>query len=206
MAVAGLLLAAGAGRRFGRPKALVPFAGRPLVDRGVGLLAAGGCHPVHVVLGAAADRVVATADLAGALPVPNPDWATGMASSLRAGLASFGADPAAVVVALVDQPLVGAESVRRLRAAHRAGARAAVATYHGRPRNPVLLDRAVWPDVLAAAHGDSGARGYLRGNPDVTAVDCTGTGDPADIDTPADLARLEDLAPDGRSARSSRYT
>ena len=84
---AGLVLAAGAGRRYGSPKALVRLGDRLLVERAADLLAAGGCDPVLVVLGAAADEVLATA----ALPetVLNPDWATGMGSSLRAGLAAL---------------------------------------------------------------------------------------------------------------------
>jgi nicotine blue oxidoreductase len=185
MAVAGLLLAAGAGRRYGRPKALVPFRGRPLVEHGVALLTAGGCTPVHVVSGAAP-----LPDLAATV-VPNPSWRTGMGSSLRAGLASLPAEVDAVVVALVDQPRVGAAAVRRLRDAYRDGARLAVAAYGGEPRNPVLLSREYWPDILDAARGDRGARAYLRAHPEaVTLVECGDTGSPDDIDTPADLDRL----------------
>jgi nicotine blue oxidoreductase len=186
MTVAGLLLAAGAGRRFGGPKALVELGGERLVDRGVRLLREGGCDPVVVVLGAAPDLVVP-----GALTVVAADWAEGMGASLRAGLAALAATPAqACVVALVDQPRVGAEAVRRLTAA--GPVEAAVATYDGAPRNPVLLSRPVWAEVAAAAAGDTGARGWLRAHPDrVTTVPCDGTGSPADVDTPADLTALE---------------
>ena len=176
MTVAGLLLAAGAGARFGGPKALVEIDGERLVDRGIRLLRDGGCNPVVVVLGAA------VVEVAGARVVVAPDWEIGMSASLRAGLAVVDAD--AVVVALVDQPWVGAEAVRRLVAL--AGAEAAVACYDGEPRNPVLLARSVWPEL--DLHGDAGARAWLRGNPSrVQLVDCTGTGSPADVDTPADL-------------------
>ncbi|MGH3949438.1 MAG: nucleotidyltransferase family protein, partial [Pseudonocardiaceae bacterium] len=110
-------------------------------------------------------------------------------SSLRAGLDSLPDAVDAVVVALVDQPLVGAEAVRRLCAAHAQGACAAVATYQGEPRNPVLLDRALWEPVAAEAVGDSGARGFLKRHPEhVTQIACDDTGSPADIDTQADLA------------------
>ncbi|MGB8651298.1 MAG: nucleotidyltransferase family protein, partial [Mycobacteriales bacterium] len=72
------------------------------------------------------------------------------------------------------------------------GAVAAVATYEGQPRNPVLLDRSTWVEVAAGAVGDVGARPWLRAHPDlVSRVPCDGTGTPSDIDTPADLARLE---------------
>lgn len=188
--VAGLLLAAGSGSRLGRPKALVTVAGESLVERGVQTLRAGGCEPVLVVLGAAPVPVPPPARA-----VPNPDWATGMASSLRAGLAALaGQDVRAAVVALADQPLVGPEAVQRLVAAWRGGVAAAVATYDGRPRNPVLLDRSVWAEVAAAAHGDEGARPWLRAHPaDVAAVPCDDTGSPYDIDTPADLDHVTAL-------------
>ena len=186
-AVAGLLLAAGAGRRMGGPKALVELHGEPLVRRGVRLLADGGCSPVVVVVGAAAEQVRPLCE--GARVVEAPGWATGMAASLRAGLAAVDGD--ACVVALVDQPGVTPAAVARLRAGHREGARAAVATYAGRPRNPVLLDRSVWDEVAAAAAGDEGARPWLRAHPElVVHVDCTDVGTPDDVDTPQDLAAL----------------
>lgn len=196
MSIAGLLLAAGEGRRLGRPKALVEFDGRPLVERGIALLVEGGCSPVQVVLGAAYDDVVKLADLTGARVLHNADWPSGMGSSLRAGLTSLSAvtEPEtidAVVVALVDQPLVTPAAVDRLRAAHESGAVAAVATYAGQPRNPVLLARSTWAAVAELASGDTGARAYLRSNPElVTPVPCDDVGAPDDIDTPADLAAL----------------
>ena len=111
---------------------------------------------------------------------------------MRAGLRALpDPDVGAVVVALADQPLVGAEAVTRLIAAHRAGASVAVAAYDGRPRNPVLLAREHWPEVIAMATGDQGARTFLRARPElVTLVECGDTGRPDDIDTPADLERI----------------
>lgn len=189
---AGLLLAAGGGRRLGRPKALVEVDGELLVERGVRLLTAGGCRPVVVVLGAASDEVVTCADLASARTVVNEDWATGMGSSLRAGLAALeDTGCGAAVVALVDQPLVGAEAVRRLVLAWQGGAQLAVAAYGGAPRNPVLIDRAWWPAARKAAVGDQGARGLQRARPGlVTLVECSDTGRSDDVDTPHDLAAL----------------
>lgn len=181
--VAGLVLAAGEGQRFGRPKAIVELDGERLVDRAVRIAAAGGCHPIIVVSGAIA------LDVAGAFVVNNPRWRTGMGSSLRAGLDALPSGVTAAIIVLVDTPWLGPEAVRRLIEAHAGGAQLAVATYDGEPGHPVLLGRSHWDAIRATAAGDMGARAYLRGRSDVTAVDCTGTGDPADIDTPEDLPR-----------------
>lgn len=183
--VAGLVLAAGEGRRLGRPKALVEHRGERLVDRAVRVLREGGCDPVYVVAGAA------PLEVPGATVVSNPDWATGMASSLTTGLSALPGAAGAVVVALVDQPGVGAETVRRLLTAYDRGGEVSVATYAGEPRNPVLLARRHWAEVSALATGDVGARPFLRAHPElVTPVECGDVGDPIDIDTPDDLERV----------------
>ncbi|KQC37052.1 GNAT family N-acetyltransferase [Frankia sp. ACN1ag] len=203
--VAGLLLAAGAGRRMGRAKALVELGGETLAARGVRLLADGGCAPVVVVVGAAADEVgAALAALAAAGPrlVRAEGWAEGIGGSLRAGLEALaGTGAHAAVVTLVDQPGLTAAAVRRLidaaapAAAYRRYA-ALTATYRGRPGHPVLLRRAVWADVAGLARGEVGARAWLRAHPDaVGRVACDGLGTPADVDTPADLAGIGEDAP-----------
>lgn len=197
--VAGLLLAAGGGRRLGgRPKALLPFGGRPLVEHAVRMLRAGGCGPVHVVLGAAADEVRARADLTGCVLVDNPRWEGGMGSSLRAGLASLAGAarrPDATVISLVDQPGVGAQTVARVLAAARAGddlvSALVSAMYDGRRGHPVLVGASRWAGVAGSAGEDRGARTYLREHAEQTVlVECGDVGDPADIDTPADLRLL----------------
>jgi CTP:molybdopterin cytidylyltransferase MocA len=187
--VAGILLAAGDGSRLGQPKATVELAGSTLAERGVALLRAGGADPVIVVTGAV------PVELPGVVSVHNPDWMSGMGSSLAAGLRALAGGAAAAVIALADQPLVGAAAVRRLIAAHASGATVAVAAYAGQPRNPVLIDRVHWPAVIEMATGDAGARTFLRAHPDlVTLVECGDTGSPDDIDTPEDLARVRERA------------
>ncbi len=192
--VAGVLLAAGGGSRLGRPKALLVVAGQSLASRGVALLRAGGADPVVVVTGATGPDTEPGDGERVVVSVHNPDWRTGMGSSLAVGLGAVPGDCAAAVLALADQPLVGPEAVRRLLAAYAAGASVAVACYDGRPRNPVLISREHWPEVVALAVGDVGARPFLRAHRDlVTEVECGDTGRPDDVDSPEDLARVEAL-------------
>lgn len=188
-APAGLLLAAGGGSRLGRPKALVEFRGEALVRRGVRLLRRGGCDRVTVVVGAAADEVRRLID-GEADVVHNPDWPSGMGSSLRAGLATLD-DAPAVVVALVDQPLIAPAAVRLLIEAWRAGAMIAVAAYGPIMRNPVLFDASSFAAARRSAEGDRGARSLLRDRVDwVQRVPCDAVASPRDIDTAADLDAL----------------
>jgi nicotine blue oxidoreductase len=196
-AVAGLLLAAGGGRRLGgRPKALLEHHGRPLVEYAVRVLREGGCAPVHVVLGAAADRVRREADLSGCAVSDNPDWAEGMGSSLRVGLASLAEERAggpvdAALVLLVDQPGIGAEAVARVRAAYRSRASLVAAAYGGRRGHPVLFGADRWAAIAESAEGDRGARAYLAAHADaVTLVECGDVAKAYDIDTPEDLRHL----------------
>lgn len=190
--ITGIVLAAGAGTRFGRPKALVTFRGMRLVDRAVAILAAGGCDQVIVVSGA-----TELGEVAGASVVTNPDWHEGMGTSLKTGIAAaldLAPDASALVVLLVDQPLIAPEAVRRLIEAAPTGADLAVATYDHHRGHPVLFGRAVLPDLLATLRGDVGARDYLAAHQDrVVRVDCTGLGRPDDVDTPEALAALEKL-------------
>jgi nicotine blue oxidoreductase len=168
---------------MGRPKALVELDGEPLVARALRALTAAGAAPVVVVIGARAAEVRAV--LPGSVrAVEAVDWAEGMGASLRAGLAALDDDPAvgAALVHLVDLPGVPAAAIARLLAT--AGPTVlARAAYGSRPGHPVLLGRAHWSGVRAAAVGDAGARGYLAGRVDVRLVECGDLADPDDVDT-----------------------
>lgn len=192
--VAGVLLAAGRGRRFGAPKALVEVGGRLLVERGATTLLAGGCRPVVVVVGAAAGTVRRRSDLAGVTVAVNGAWREGLGGSLRLGLAEAdSAGAAAALVLPVDQPVVTPALVTRLIGAWRAGAPAVRAAFDGQGRTPVVLDRSLWPAVATSAVGDAGARGLFGARPElVTLVDCDDVGAACDVDTPADLEAIRD--------------
>jgi len=179
-----------------RPKPLVELAGRPLVAYALDAAQRSGLAPLLVVVGSGGDEVAAVAQRRGGVEVVrSPDWERGIAWSLRAALDALEGrtEVGAVCVGLADQPGVGAEAYRRLAAAYEAGATLAVATYGGERANPVLLARPRWPETREL-QGDEGARVLMRRAP-VVEVDCTGTGDPADVDTPADLEALRTAVP-----------
>jgi CTP:molybdopterin cytidylyltransferase MocA len=184
--VCGIVLAAGAGTRMGQPKATLELDGQTLLNRALSMLFDAGCMPLVAVLGATAppDGWYAMTDF-----VSNPDWESGMASSLRVGLSRAQGD--AAVVTLVDQPGITAQAIERLIASHRPGY-ASSATFGGELRTPVLFDATLWDEVCAAVSGDAGARFWLRRNPErVIPVACDDVADPTDLDVPDDLTGWE---------------
>lgn len=182
--VAGLVLAAGAGRRMGGPKALVRDPdGTAWVVRAGRALADAGCRPVLVVVGAAADQVTAVLGGEPVEVVEAGGWQEGMGASLRAGLAALARHPSpvAVVVMPVDVPGLTEDVVRRTAAG--AGADSLTrAVFDGSPGHPVLIGRDHWAGVAAAAVGDEGARAYLTTHPP-REVDCADLAEGADVDT-----------------------
>jgi CTP:molybdopterin cytidylyltransferase MocA len=192
---AGLLLAAGAGSRMGRPKALVHDAdGSSWLRRGVATLREAGCEHVVVVLGAAADEA---RDLLGderdrVRVVVADDWAAGMAASLSTGLCALTEpDGDVALVTLVDLPDVGADVGRRLLAVADGPTSLARATYDGRPGHPVLMGRDHWFPAAASVSGDEGARRYLHEHGCVP-VECGDLATGADVDAPAEAPPTDD--------------
>lgn len=180
MRVVGLLLAAGAGRRFGGPKALARDAdGTSWLLRSVEAL--GPCAEVVVVLGAGAEEAAAMLP-ATARVVRADDWIEGMGASLRAGLTELTPTSYdAALVSLVDLPDVDAAVVGRLVAVSRGPDDLARASYGGTPGHPVLLGRDHWAAVVETATGDRGARDHLAAH-DVALVECGDLATGADID------------------------
>ena len=184
MTVCGLLLAAGAGTRMGRPKALVVGDdGVPWLVRGVETLRAGGCDAVTVVLGAGADEARSLVPPDTGVLVAE-DWAEGMSASLRAGLRWLEDTEAdAALVSLVDLPDLTDAVVRRVLSAGADPAALIRTTYDGRPGHPVVIGREHWFGVRAAAVGDLGARDYLAHHA-LVEVECGDLATGLDVDAP----------------------
>ena len=198
MKTAALILAAGESKRFGGPKQLADWGGRPLLEHVVDRV---GEWPqvdeIYAVLGANAGRIMEQADLsAAAVIVENHEWREGIASSLRAGLDALMGDGEAVaaLVVLADQPMVPAAAVERLfEARRRSGRPVILPLYRFRRGHPVLLDRRLWPRLIAGLEGDQGARNLFLSRPEWVEEVFFGEDAPQDIDTPEDLARLRRL-------------
>lgn len=186
--VCGLVLAAGAGRRFGSVKQLSPLAGRPLLEHALQAMSGAAVARFVVVLGASADAIRRGVDLHGAEPVVCPAWETGQAASLRAGVEAL-ADADAVVVTLGDQPLISSAAIDRVAAARTEAADGARATYGGTPGHPVLLGPRLLNRV-PGLRGDVGARDLLA-EADLAPVACEDVAEPTDVDSPERLAEVE---------------
>jgi molybdenum cofactor cytidylyltransferase len=192
LSTAVAILAGGRGSRLGgdASKPLLDWRGRPLVSWALDAALASGLRPVLVVVGYRGDEIrAAVAPHDGVIVVENPDWAEGIASSLRAALTTLKPidEVDAVCVGLADQPLVGPGAYEALAAT--TGSEIAAARYDGEPGNPVKLSRSLWPEAMEL-RGDAGARVLMRDRV-VDWIDCSDTGSAADIDTLEDLERLQ---------------
>lgn len=185
--VAGLVLAAGAGSRFGQPKALVrDAAGRSWLQHAVEVLTTAGCFPVIVVLGArGAEAAALLPPASSVLVVQAADWADGLSASLRTGLrcALDQPDITAVAVIPVDVPDLNAATVTRVIGTNSQPGVLRQARFSGRPGHPVVIGRAHWAPLIATAVGDSGAGAYLKAHT-ARAVECGDLGTGVDVDRP----------------------
>ena len=184
--ICGLILAAGAGTRFGaRSKLLAELEGRPLLEHAVAAqCAVPELERVVVVLGASADEILHSVDFMRAEPVVCPRWSEGQAYSLRCGIEALTAegDVTRVIVTLGDQPRVGSELIARF--VHEPpGTRA---MYDGRPGHPVVLGPAQ-VRAISSLRGDQGAREILQGGP---TIECGSSSAGRDVDTPEDLEAI----------------
>jgi CTP:molybdopterin cytidylyltransferase MocA len=191
-ASAGLILAAGGSSRMGTPKQLLAVRGRPLLEQVVAQAGASRLDEVVVVLGGSAERISAEVEMGRARVVVNPDYASGMASSLRVGLAALGPEIERAVVILGDQPDVSAAVLDELLDLQTAEQLPAAAlSFGGLLHPPVVLDRRLWPE-LSSLEGDVGCRALIRSRPELVAAlpVSADSRHPVDIDTPEDYHRL----------------
>ena len=189
--ISGIVLAAGRSSRLGRPKQLLPLAGRPLLDHVLENAVASTLDEVVLVLGHEAAAIRAAVGVRGQRVVVNPDHAAGQSTSLRAGLAAIDPQAEAALFLLGDQPGVRPAAIDALLAAYRAGSGPIVVpAYGGHRGNPILFARSLFPE-LAGVTGDEGARGLVRAHADRVAVVPVGEGlPPGDVDTDADYSAL----------------
>lgn len=181
----GLVLAAGASRRFGQPKQLLQIDNETLLHRAC-RQSLNVCDAVTVVLGAESARMIDAIDDLSLTRVDNPDWPTGVASSLRAGVAALPPHAAGVMIVLCDQVAVTATELRSLAGAWREQPGSIVAAaYAGVCGAPVIWPRDWFPALLALS-GDQGGRDLLNASP-VTRIEMPAAA--MDIDTPADERR-----------------
>jgi CTP:molybdopterin cytidylyltransferase MocA len=177
---------------MGRAKQLLVVAGRPLLETVVAAACASRLDDVVVVLGANADAIRGEVALGRARVVINAAFASGMSSSLRAGLHALGQDVERVAVILGDQPSITARLLDDLLEAHASGGRPAAAlSVGGLLHPPAVLSRELW-DGVASLQGDVGFRAFLRPHPElVTALPAQeeDSNGPLDIDTPEDYRR-----------------
>ena len=199
--VAAVVLAAGGSSRMREPKQLLPVNGQPMVRRVTEAVCAAGLAQVVVVVGSHAE-VVAQA-LAGMAVdiVVNDAWAAGMSTSVQAGLHRLRQDIKAVVVILADQPALAPELIQTLVTRYQDTEALIVAPFHrGRRGNPVLFDRALFPELLAV-EGDRGGRQLIvRHQEQVERVEVDDMAVVMDIDTRQDYERMLGRDSDNRSS------
>ena len=179
--IAAVVLAAGSGRRMGGPKALLRLGEETLLQRAIRQARDAGCAPILAVVGSWDPGPLA------AQAVVNGDPGSGMAGSIRLGIAALPPEVEAVLLLAVDQPGVPAEHLRRLRARYLASpGRPVASAYADTLGIPAILPRRLFP-ALGALQGDRGAKTLLLAE----AADVLPCPEGAmDLDTPEDLARF----------------
>jgi CTP:molybdopterin cytidylyltransferase MocA len=189
--IAGLILAAGGGSRYGRsPKLLADLGGRPLLEHAIqAQCSVPELEAIAVVLGAHSAAILKRVDFMRSRPLVCEHWHEGIAASLRCGARAL-APAERVILTLGDEPLISPQIISRFLDA----APGTRATYEGQPGHPVVLGSEQLRGVASLA-GDRGARELLRGGP---TIECGGMGGRGDVDTPQDLDAIRVQVQAGR--------
>lgn len=177
----GIILAAGSGSRIGSPKAGIEIDGVRLIDKAVALFLEANIEEVFVVLGAWKGFVP------GAKIIENPDWQSGMGSSLRIGLQEISKNSrySEAIISLVDLPGMTAAAIA---AVANSPHEIVMGTFDGKPGHPVKFSRKHWKNIAESVTGDVGARNFLKGRDDVVTIPLDTLAKGKDVDTPEDLA------------------
>jgi molybdenum cofactor cytidylyltransferase len=186
--ISAIVLAAGEGTRFGGTKQVAELRGKPLAQYAIDAATQAGVDEIVVVLGHDADRVRASLRLGSARSVANPAYASGIASSLAAGLAHADAASEAAIVLLADQPGITAQHLRELLDAYAARRSPIVRLAFRSGPGPALVARELWGD-LRRLEGDIGARALMERRPELVENVDVGGDAPVDVDHPEDLDR-----------------
>lgn len=191
--IAGLILAAGESSRMGRDKALLTYGGRTFLETIISTLREAGIERVAVVLGHHAAEIQQAVKFEGVEVVVNFKYRHGQTSSLQVGLRALeGVNPEAVVLCLVDQPLVSVETVKKLvEVFEKSKCAVVIPTFQGQRGHPVLIGRELFAEILALGPGE-GANTVIRRRHDATKfVEVEDRGVLLDIDDPETYRRLQ---------------
>ena len=195
--VAAIVLAAGSSRRMGStvPKQLLRLGGKALLQHTLDNVSASKVSEVALVLGAQSDEIRQQISADGIRVVVNPDYQQGIGTSLRAGLSALSDSARATLIVLADQPFVAPRTLDCLIDSHsRSQAQITIPLYRGFRGNPVLLDRSVFPELMTLS-GDVGCRAIFGSHTEgIYKIEVDDPGILLDIDTAADLQKLEQFA------------
>lgn len=198
--VAGIVLAAGPSTRMGANKLLLLLEGETVLARAVRRGLAAGLDPVIVVLGHEAERAERALDGLSCRPVVNPDYARGMNSSARAGMAAVPPDAAAAVILLADMPLVTAEMIAATVERYReSDAPLVISEYGGVQAPPTLYDRSLFAEI-GSPEGEGCGKKAVRRHRHEAAVLQWPAAALADLDRPEDYQRIKAGIEAGRTA------
>jgi molybdenum cofactor cytidylyltransferase len=192
--IAGIILAAGESQRMGRDKALLTYHGKTFLETIIQNLNAAGIEKIAVVLGHHAEVIQAKVNLAATQLVVNHEYPQGQTSSLQLGLETVATDqPDAVILCLVDHPAVPAEVIARLKQHFESThAPVIIPTHNGERGHPVVISKALFPELLALSPGEPANAVIRKYRPETLFLEVADRGILIDVDEPRNYERLEE--------------